>query len=552
MHSTKNANGNESFLSRNRAVFDWCVRSANRELDAGRPRRAVEWCSLAAFLAQGPGWFGFLADAGLEEVLRRVAAGLPAPRFQAREKHPRRWLHVMTEAWFWGGMVENVKKWIRFTRDKAVNDLVVYAQKRRDWTDSLRAEVEANGGKFILMEGQVTPLEKALALRRLAASEADAVLLHTIVHDIVPALAFGVPGGPPILRMNHDDHMFWTGACAIDCVVDFRELGKRWTFEHRGLDRSFILPLPMEEILKDPSADKSELARRAVRERFGIPHDAIVLLAVGSGYKFNPFEQWDFLDAADAILARCPDAFILGVGMEHKGRWCAVSNAHQGRLKALGVQTDMTDCLLASDIGLGSIPFPSQTAILEVALVGRPCVLTPRDVPMGINDVAFDEFSQPADMHEYIAMAAGLVVDKGRRLSEGALLAESARRHHGKEAWIAAFEEMVHRLPPTHEIYPLNRLMPMSASQTRYWAYRMNPQGHEALRHVHYDIIAKNRKISPIMDALLANALGVPRGLRTLSTLIYYQRSVRFHFGMLRRRLSGQSKAIALASSPKV
>ncbi len=522
---------------RNQAVFDWCVRSASRELESGRPGKAVEWCSLAAFLAQGPGWFGFLADAGLEEVLCRAAAGLPTMAANSREKSPRRWLHVMTEAWFWGGMVENVKKWIRFTSDRVVNSLVVYDQKNVSWTESLRAEVEAAGGKFILLERRVPMLERSLALRRLAATEADVVVLHTIVHDIVPVLAFGVPGGPPVLRMNHDDHMFWVGGSIIDCVVNFRELGQNWTLKHRGVDRSVILPLPLEEPRKELVADERESRRAAARAAFGIPEGAVVLLAVGSGYKFDPFEKWDFLDAAEAILARCPDAFILGAGVEHKERWRALSDAYGGRIKALGVQTDMTDCLAASDIGLGSIPFPSQTAILEIGLLGRPCVLTPRDVPMGINDVAFDGFSQPDNMEEYVSMAADLVADKSKRLSEGKRLGDSVRRHHGRLGWIEAFERIVRDIPRTHDVRPLGKLVPMSATQSRYWTSRMNPEGHEAVRHAHYDIITKNRRIWPAMDIPLADALSVSRLKKNLSLLTYSWRSFRFKFGVLRAQL---------------
>jgi hypothetical protein len=518
-----------TITANNRAVFDWCLRNARHELSRGQIEKATHWCSLGAFLASANGWFGKLADPGLEDVLCQIATKIPESPSETRQPHHRRWLHVMTEAWHWGGMVENVRKWIRFTAGQTVNSIVVHDQSDERWIETLRAEVQANGGTVVVIARHLPILEKAAILRQIATQQADVVVLHTVASDIVPSVAFGVPGGPPILRMNHDDHMFWVGGAIADLVLNFRELGERWTRANRGVDRSFLLPLPLHE----PSAellDQDGVFRRNARARLGIPTDSVVLLAVGSGYKFVPFEEWNFLDAADAILARCPNAFILGAGMEHQGPWLALSNAHEGRLKAVGIQKDMSDCLAAADIGLGSIPFPSQTAILEIGIVGRPCVQTPLSVPMSINDVAFDDFYHPQTLANYVDYAVTLTNDSAHRLREGSRLRDSVRRHHGPAGWLGYFERLMPLLPEQHLIYALPAPTPLSDNESRYWASRMNCDATSLMHHVHNRIIKCQNGILPLFDQDLADALHLSKWNSLMVELKFLLRRLKSQF----------------------
>ncbi|MGA3266058.1 MAG: hypothetical protein ABSE16_04465 [Verrucomicrobiota bacterium] len=521
-------------------MFEWCIRSARRQLGKGQSEKAAQWCALASFLAAGPGWFGCLANAELEDVLLQIAAILPTVRPSSSRALPRRWLHVMTQAWYWGGMVENLKRWILFSHEETVNEVVVLDQRNSNWLGPLQAIVEEAGGSLLNLTCSSPLLEKAAALRRLAAERADAVVLHTSTTDVVPALAFGVAGGPPILRMNVDDHMFWPGISAMDLIINFRELGERWMLAHRGSDRSYLLPLPVA----NPAPVALPSRRTAARVRFGISDDAVVLLAVGSDYKFKPVGEWDFIKAAERILARCPGSVILVAGVPATGCWQASNPAFAGRLKALGVQTDLTDCHAACDIGLGSVPFPSQTAVLEIGLQKKPCVLTPADVPMGINDVAFEQVSQPANMNEYTEMAVQLVFNPSRRQAEGQRLAESIDRHHCQNGWRGYWQGLQKRVVTVeHEVYPLLETKPMNDEECEFWTTLRVRSGQDILSHVHFNAITEKRRIWPMPDRTLNRTQADHNVGTILSSAIFGLRKLRFSIGGMRRRILQSEKS---------
>lgn len=521
-------------LARNGAVFDWCIRSAQRQYDGGRLEKAAEWCAVASFLAAGPGWFGYLADPDLEEILLKIGAQIPPVQRPSCPSRHRRWLHVMTDVWYWGGMVENVKKWLRFTENHALNSVVVLDQRNPGWLKPLGDVVEQTGGRVYVIHRAVPQIQKALELRRLAAEQADTVVLHTRVDDVVPTMAFGLPGGPPIFRMNHDDHLFWVGAAVADLVLNFRELGERWTRAHRGLDRSTLLPLPMATL---PERADTPARRTNARRRLGIADDAVVLLAVGSAYKFRPVGDWDFVRAAEAILRHCPKAHILAAGIRTDGRWREVADAFDGRLQAVGVQADMTDCHAASDIGIGSIPFPSQTAILEIALLGRPCVLTPRDVPLGINDPAFDVALQPSTMDEYVEMSARLVERPDLREEQGRVLAQSVREHHGREGWLKRWDSLCDAGPSSHRVYPLFSATPMPADACNFWSEFVGLAEQDVFRHVHYSIITERRRLWPSPDRELLRTTKPLFSAVSCGTIAFCLRKLRIRLGALKSSL---------------
>jgi hypothetical protein len=540
----------KALLARNNAYFEWCLRLARLRLAKGQPEQAAQWCAVAAFLGAEPGWFGVLADADLEEILLRISATLPRVAPSTRATPPRRWLHVMTEAWHWGGMIENLKRWMRFTGAHAINHVVLLDQRNQEGLTGLRRLMEGTPGELTVLDRSCSLLGKAAALRSLAAEKADIVVLHTWVAEVVPVLAFGVAGGPPVLRMNADDHMFWVGASVADLVINFRELGERWTKTNRGVDRSAFLPLPLDAPRPELLDVSPRSRRNAARARFGIPDDGVALLTVGSDYKFRPVGEWDFLNAAEAILTRCPRAIILAVGVTLEGRWRTLGEAFHGRLKALGVQTDMSDCHASCDIGLGSIPFPSQTAILEIGLLGKPCVLTPMDVPIGINDIAFEGMSRPKTTSDYVDMAVQLVNNPTKRREEGTRLANSIENYHCQRGWIGYWQSLQNRTPAEHQVFPLHRCSPMRTDECSFWAEFARLPDQDVLHHIHFNIICQGRGIWPRSDAKLMSSLKSGAVAGALFEVRFLLRKLRYQMGALARPL--KTGPVAKAAQSKV
>ena len=86
-----------------------------------------------------------------------------------------------------------------------------------------------------------------MQLRALARDTASLVVLHTHGEDVVPAIAFGAAGGPPVTLVDHSAHSFWVGVSAVDLVLNCRgsTLERRWTLHHRGAARCATVPIPL-------------------------------------------------------------------------------------------------------------------------------------------------------------------------------------------------------------------------------------------------------------------------------------------------------------------
>jgi hypothetical protein len=75
----------------------------------------------------------------------------------------------------------------------------------RDLADA----VGSRRGKVTAIGSNGSLLDRAKALRELAWREADRVVLPVHMWDPIPAIAFGIEGGPPVFVLKHADHAFW-------------------------------------------------------------------------------------------------------------------------------------------------------------------------------------------------------------------------------------------------------------------------------------------------------------------------------------------------------
>jgi hypothetical protein len=299
-------------------------------------------------------------------------------------------------------------------------------------------------------------LTRARLLRELAYAEADVVVLHVHPHDVLPNVAFGIPGGPPVVYVNHADHEFWVGGAVADLVLDIRESGQEWTRINRDIPRTEILPIPLEE---DPlllaGADKIQALRGEVRKTFGIGADDFLFLTIGSARKYEPMHGLSFLEAAEEILQRCPNAKLLAVGPRPTGEWQAVSQRTGGRLLAIGNQSDLGRFHAAADLYLEGMPAGSLTALLEVCLGGLACVRAPAQVrpPHASDGSALAPVPQPAGVAEYVEEAVGLAQAASQRLERTKLLQQLVRDTHCEKGWSKRLEQIVAGLPKTHELF---------------------------------------------------------------------------------------------------
>jgi hypothetical protein len=438
-----------------KAIYDWCLRQMARYQRSGNLEQAVQWGMLAAAHASEAHFLGILADSTLEERLLAIGRSLPAAPAKKRTWPPKNILHVVSLAYKVGGHTRLCRRWIENDSIIHRHDVVLTSQ-RGSIPGNLKQAVEQSGGEITVLNSESPLLERAKQLREIACAQADVIILHTHMHDPLPVLAFADRDAPPVMLLNHADHTYWLGASVADLVADIRASGQELTRHCRGIKESVILPIPLEGI-DGGSADggRSSQLQTVERNRLGIPQDALVFLTIGSEYKYQPINQYDFLSAAEQILEKCSGAYLIAIGPKAGGRWAAASIKTGGRLQALGEQEDVAPFHAAADIYLEGFPFGSLTALLEAGLSGLPCVGAPGITPSGLksDSLALATMPAPASVEDYIAEALRLAGDPQARRREGRRLQAAIRENHCGAGWMGHLAEAYARLPEKHALW---------------------------------------------------------------------------------------------------
>lgn len=478
-HIASNSQGSEwdDILSLAEAVINACQSRMQTAKEQGDLERALHWAqTVSGFIVFG-GTFGRLASVELEQLTVDIAKSLPAAPQKRAENGQQRILHVITQAYELFGHTKLCRKWIELDPSTTRHDVVLLDQYDAA-PENLQQSVVARGGKVTRLDRTLPMLKRAQLLRELAYAEADVVVLHVHPHDILANVAFGIPGGPPVVYVNHADHEFWVGGAIADLVLDIRESGQEWTRINRDIPRTEILPIPLEEdalLLAGP--EKIAALRREVRQSFSIASDDFLFLTIGSARKYEPMHGLSFLEAAEEILRRCPQAKLLAVGPRPTGEWQAVAARTGGRLLAIGNQSDLGRFHAAADLYLEGMPAGSLTALLEVCLGGLACVRAPAQVrpPHASDGSALAPVPQPGGVAEYIDEAVTLANDATARQSRANQLQQLVRDTHCDKGWSKTLAQIVGKLPQTHAIHPKQKPQLISRTETEFkleYAYR--------------------------------------------------------------------------------
>lgn len=411
----------KSFLRRWAYAYEALVARVLK-LDAqGDDEVTLRWLALAASIAWAahPGRF---ADERLEAVglragqrLRPLAAA-PGSRSGSgilTARAPRRVLHVATTIYDIGGHTRLIENWIK-KDEAAVHSLMLLDQRHHRIRDDLAEQVAASGGELMVLPADCSLLDKARRLRRAAQAGYDFVVLHHHPNDVVPLVALSTVDCPPVAIMNHADHVFWLGVSVADAVIDFREFGARMSRDRRGARQSLMFPLPLD--LKRPALDRTE-----ARVALGIPAEEVMLLSIGSAYKYRPTAKYDFFRTLRRVLAVNPKArlYLIGISADELRSFGALSH---DRVEPLGVVSDPSVYEAAADLYLEGFPLNSYTALLETAARGVCPVLMYAPTPE--LDLAGDAalkglVASAKDEDDYVARVTALIDDSATRMDIG-------------------------------------------------------------------------------------------------------------------------------------
>jgi hypothetical protein len=523
-------------------IADWCFRNAERCLKTNRPEPALMWSQLTARVLSGG--HSEVTSIKLEEQLIAIANCLPRVQpVQDGVTHRNRWLHVFTTAYATGGHTAMAVRWIEANPTNGVHSAALLSQDA-PVPDSLTRAVTSSGGDLNVADIKSSLLSRALWLRQLASGTADYVVLHIHPWDVMPTVAFGVPEGPPVLLVNHAAHAFWLGVSISDLVLNVRgsELEQQWTRVHRGVRLAATLPIPLPMPLVPASAVEPEKRRASAKRQLGIPEDAVLVLSVGTGFKYRPAAGLNFIDAARSVLLASPKAYLLVVGLsENSGQpredgrptswddldessaqqWMKAKEEVSGRLRGEGRQLNLESYHAAADVYAEGFPFGSTTALLEAGLKGIPAVLAPCPPPFGTDGIAVDSIlPRPANSSEYVSATTHLIQNREDRQKLGDSLSGSIMKHHAGSGWVQHLSAAITCVPKSHSVQKIEKVIPVSEHLVEYWSAIVNNiEGGSLFDPVYRDVL--DFRLAPTLDMTFLKAYwhAQPPGTKLSKTL---------------------------------
>lgn len=367
----------ESLIESFRIFYERMLDKTIHSFEDGNYEKALKLASATAYFA----WnyhSGVFSEAKLDEIILKIGEKLdslvedshqPLFRLSDNQAKGKRILHIATELHDIGGHSRLITNWIK--NDLTNNhSLIVTNQPVKKIPASVSKIIHNNNGEIALLSNEESILKRA-AILRLTAQQFDFIILHQHPDDLIPLVAFATKQSPPVAIMNHADHVFWLGASIADLVIELREFGISLTKNRRKGKHSLILPIPL-------TVNEPQVSRAEARRKLGLKDDQVVLISIGSEYKYLRSRIHDFSATAKRILERNPQAVLFIIGAKANSERF---NNHE-RMHFLGIISDPTLYQQAADIYLEGFPCSSFTGLLETALLGVCPVLmySPQDL----------------------------------------------------------------------------------------------------------------------------------------------------------------------------
>ena len=443
-----NASKSTSRLLANFARFEAEVRLAETAYANGEFEMVAFYAATASTIATHT-HCGIFASPRLERILnsvgRRIAgvSGETARNCGPAHSH-KRVLHVGTELRAVGGLTRMISRWIDADAER-INSLILTSHKGKI-PKHLTDAVQRSGGQITrLNQMPGGRFEWVCALRRIAC-EYDVIVCHIHCEDVIPILAFADKVGlPPILFLNHADHLFWLGPSISHMVINLRDSASDLCMSRRGVEprRNFLLPT-----IVDPTVRRR--TRHDAKMSLGLNPDSILLLSVARQPKYRSLDGVSFADRHVKLLAKHRQVQLLVIGPGEPLDWQRAKARVNGRIISLPEQPDPRPFFEAADIYVDSYPFVSATSMMEAGGYGMPLVTIftfPDEASIfGINHVGLVGTSLVArTFEEYNAILERLVVDPVFREKTGEIVRRAVEKFHEPPGWHAHLEAAFER-----------------------------------------------------------------------------------------------------------
>lgn len=423
--------------------FENGVKKVKENIDNGQLEQALQVASEISYFA----WFnncGISVSILLESLLSSISKKLPRSEKPVVHQGLRRVVMVMTTAYAVGGHTRIAWRW--FKRDAGSQHTLVLTQQGDLPIPSQLLDLQAQGLLTIVQLGRSGWCDRIKDLRE-QLSLADYAVLLTHPHDVIPCVALpGLSAPPKTIFIDHASHTFWLGVTITNLVL---KVVPGVLEQRRGISKNNTawVPLPID-------FDDSEVECNIdIRNIFGIPNDAILLMSCASPYKFFPIEGVNFPDLIAPILERHPQAHLILVGVTPTPLWNGVLSRFAGRCHLVGhlLEPALQACYRTADIYLDSIPLTSYTVLLEAAAAGKPLV---RFLPSEWNECGFSFELEAIPSALYISSTSldyernidRLIVDIEYRTWLGQFCQRAVRLYHSNEVFAYSIEAAYERV----------------------------------------------------------------------------------------------------------
>lgn len=425
---------------------------AHAFFEAGDLESAAVFAALATHVALCP-HPGFFAAPRIERLLQQIGARLEDSSAYRRVLDPTRKvrsiLHVATELTPVGGLTNMLGHWIAADRSRMHS--VALTTHRGPLHGGVAEAVMARGGRIERLARSGGLLQRARRLRGLARQH-DAVVLHVYSQDVVPSLAFAKPGaGPPVLLLNHGDHLLWLGAASSDVVINLRDAAQDLSISRRGVEprRNIMVPTIVSPVVRTRS-------RHEAKRELGVADEQILLFSAARGMKYRSVDGRSFADAHVDLLRRHPNALLWVLGAGNPDDWATAIEQTAGRIRPLPESPATKLYFEAADIYVDSFPFVSSTSMMEAAGLGTPLVSRfygPKEARIfAINHPGIDAPTlHGATEAEYVGHLDALIGDAELRARKGEEARQSVLHYHTPPSWLDFVERayaLAMQLPP--------------------------------------------------------------------------------------------------------
>jgi hypothetical protein len=445
------------------ASYEAAVAEAESFHRGGKFDAAAAFAIFAALMALRP-HAGLFASPRLERMLLDIGRRTARPTTWRRPATTkiRKVLHVASEILPVGGLTNNLAHWLQ--ADTGRTHALAVVNQHLAIPEKITSEIARSGGQIHYINR--TPGHQVAWARKLreVAQSYDAVVHHAYGQDPVPVMAFAEPDKrPPVLLLNHADHLFWLGASVADVVLNMREAAQDLAIARRGIvpERNVVLPT----VVSVPVRTRS---REQAKKELGIAEDAILLFSAARDLKYNTVDGVTFTAPHVDLLKRHPKAQLVVLGAGERPDWTADKAAVDGRIRSLPPTPDTRAWFEAADIYVDSFPFVSSTSMMEAAGLGVPLVSR----FYGANDARIFAINHPgidkptlhaASEAEYVAHLDRLITDPALRAAKAEEARQSVLAHHTAPGWLG-FLENAYRLAETiapvdpKDVFPAERI----------------------------------------------------------------------------------------------